>query len=97
MKASKTLISTLVAAAMVGGIGLAYAQTGSSQGAGMGSTQGTGMGSTQGAGMGTAGNSAPAANSGASSGTTTDSGMAAPSTSDTSSFKGERPAQADRN
>lgn len=92
MKSSKTLTSILVAAAMVGGIGLAYAQTGSNQGAGSGTAPGNNA----------ALNSAPAANSGApmgatTMGATTDSSMAAPSTSDTSSFKAERPAQADRN
>ena len=88
MKASKTLTSALVAAAMVGGIGLAYAQTGADQGAGTGTAPGNNP----------ALNSAPAATTGAPMGATTDTNMAAPATpSDTGSFKAERPAQPDRN
>jgi hypothetical protein len=80
MKASKTLASAVAAAAVVGAIGMAYAQTPDP------STQSTPPTDTTGQTMQnqvtTPDSAAPAA---------------APSTTDTSGFQTERPAQADRN
>ncbi|MES2362860.1 MAG: hypothetical protein V4646_13835 [Pseudomonadota bacterium] len=75
MKASKTLTSAVVAAALVGGIGLAYAQTGDSGQPASPDTSGQTM------------QNQPAAAD----------ATAAPSTSGSTSFQTERPAQADRN
>lgn len=81
MKSSKTLTSAVVAAALVGGIGLAYAQT-SDSGAGSGVAPGSNP----------AFNSAPAATD-----MNANSAPQASSPDTTVQYDTERPAQADRN
>jgi len=76
MKASKTLASAFAAAAVVGAIGMAYAQTPDA------TQPASPTDSTMQNQVTTPDSAAPAA---------------APSTTDTSGFQTERPAQADRN
>ncbi len=82
MKSPKALTSAIVAAALAGGIGLAYAQTAD-----------TGAGSGTAPGGNAAFNSAPAANSS----DTTNMATPVPAAGTDTSMQTERPAQADRN
>ncbi len=87
MKSPKAITAAIVAVALTGGIGLAYAQTTDST-TSNDTMQNQGAGSGTAPGANAAFNSAPAANS-------ADTGTAAPGTD--TSFQTERPAQADRN
>lgn len=100
MNVSKTLTSTIAAAALVGAFGLVYAQSGTTTPTPADSTspamqnQGTmGQGSTDQGAM-----NQGAMNQGAmNQGTMNRSGMQHPSTTDASGMVTERPARADRN
>lgn len=85
MKSPKALTSAIVAVALAGGIGLAYAQTSDSTMGNNPTMQNQGAGSGAAAGGNAAMNPAPGA----------DSGNTAPSMG--TSMQTERPAQADRN
>ncbi|RYG11766.1 MAG: hypothetical protein EON92_09800 [Burkholderiales bacterium] len=106
MKASKSLTSAVVAAALVGSLGMAVAQTNQSSSNIDTTTNNTGgrlaETNTYGSNMGSANLApqAPAANMGTAN--TTAAPMAATpapmnNNSNTTAFQGERPAQADRN
>jgi hypothetical protein len=91
MKASKPLASVVAAAAVVGAIGLAYAQTpGTATGA-------TSSGDTSSQTMQNQGTTGTATDTtGSTSGSTTGNSSST-TTNDTTGFQSERPAQADRN
>ncbi|MBW8720853.1 MAG: hypothetical protein JF626_02815 [Polaromonas sp.] len=94
MKASKPLASVVAAAAVVGAIGLAYAQTPG------GSTGATSSGDTSSQTMqnqGTTGTSTDTTGSSTGTSGSTMGNSSSTTSSDTTGFQSERPAQADRN